>query len=270
MRLKPIFRTLIKIILTTVALIAGFVMLINIYTNHSMSVDVPNVIGKSFKEGKNILSNNNVDYIVVDSMYDPKIPALTILDQSPKKGNEVKPGRKIYLTLNATTAPTIKLPNIIDNSKRQAKMVLESWGLIVGKETFAPDIAKDAVLSMRINGREVKAGIQIPKGTIVDLVLGDGFGDMDVEVPDLIGLTLMEAVTVLQAINLAPGQITSEIAITDSLNAYVYYQNPEYGSNIHLAPGDMINLYITNEIPTNIVEPSLVEDPTVEKKEEEL
>lgn len=258
--MSPVVKTILRIIVTTVILLIGFILTISVVTKHGRETDVPDVVGKTLKQGGKILSKENIGFMVVDSLYDPKLPPLAIMDQSPSAGNNVKPGRKIYLTVNATTPPTIKLPNIKDMSKRQARLVLESWGLLVGKESYVPDIAKDAVITMKINGREVKPGLQIPKGTVIDLLLGDGYGDMDVEVPDLIGLTLMEAYTVLQAINLAPGQVIAESAISDSLNAYVYYQNPEYGSNIHVSPGDQINLYITDQIPTNIVQPEKVSE----------
>ena len=250
--MKEIGLTLLKIFAVTAVLLVVINFALRFYTQHGDFQDVPNIQGKLLNEGIDILDDNDLGYIIVDSIYDASLPPSTIIDQNPVKGTHVKANRKIYITINATNPPNIKLPKMADMSLRQAKLVLENWGLVLGKQIYVPDIAKDAVLSVQIKGKDVKPGIQIPKGTVIDLVLGDGFGMASIELPDLRGLMLMEAISVLDAVNLKVGSINAESDITDSLNAYVYFQTPEAGSGAVVGPGDAINLYITQEIPVNI------------------
>ena len=70
--------------------------------------------------------------------------------------------------------------------------------LSVGNLSFIPDMAKNVVLKQFINNQEVESGSQIFVGTEVDLVLGDGFSDVMVNLPNLNGLTKEDAEILLQ------------------------------------------------------------------------
>lgn len=222
-------------------------------TNHEQKLAVPDISGMNLEEAIRVLKKNDMGYILVDSLFDAHLKPHEVIDQSPKKGSFVKQNRKIYITINSIKPPSVKLPNLVDMSKRQAQLILESAGFKLGREIYQPDIAKDAVLSVRVNGKPAAADMTLPKGTVIDLILGDGLGMMDVEIPDLIGLTVMEAMAVLEAVQLSVGQIKTETGVVDQLNAYVYYQQPEFGSAVKMAPGDPVNLFVTSVIPENLM-----------------
>ncbi|MCB0507708.1 MAG: PASTA domain-containing protein [Chitinophagales bacterium] len=247
-------RTILLNILAII--IAGIVLLflafesLSWYTNHGNFVLVPTVKGKSLFEAKKILSQNDLDYIIVDSTYDESKPPLFVLDQQPLTGSKVKVNRKIYLTLNASTPPSVKLPNVIDNSKRQAEIILHNWGLKVGKYIYVPDMAKDAVLNMEINGNVVKPDDVVKKGTTIDLVLGDGFSNQVADVPPLTDLTVVEAKAVLDAVHLKLGLLIADGTITDTLSAYVYDQNPKFGQPGVFGQDDAVQLFIRQEKDT--------------------
>ena len=236
-----------------VIIVAGFLFLLNVffvtYTMHGQTVTVPNIEGLSIKEAKNKLNNAGLEFMIADSTYKNDLPPGQVLDQSPKKGATVKKFRKIYLTVSSVSAEPVKMPNLIDNSRRQAIIILESYGLKLGKENYVPDIAKDAVRGMYLNGKEIKEGSIVLKGSVIDLDLGDGIGDTKVDVPDLLGATLEEALAVLDAYGLQPGIISTQGEITDSLSSFIYYQQPEYGTAYKLAPGDPVNLFIMQDQP---------------------
>ncbi|MCO5232832.1 MAG: PASTA domain-containing protein [Chitinophagales bacterium] len=251
--MKKIGFQILAMIVLTIVLIIGLNIFMRIITYHNQKLTVPNVIHLELEDGIKMLERNNMGYILVDSLFDPNLKPHEIIDQSPKKGSFVKQNRKIYLTINSIQPPIIQLPNLVDMSKRQAQLTLESLGLKMGKEIYQPDIAKDAVLSVRVNGKTASENMAIPKGSVVDLILGDGLGSMDVEIPDLIGLTVMEAMAVLDAVQLSVGQINAQDDVSDQMNAYVYFQQPEYGSTLKVSPGDPVNLYVTKSIPKSII-----------------
>ena len=255
MKIKEFFGKtgILGAILGMIIIVAGFLFLLNVffvtYTMHGQTVTVPNIEGLSIKEAKNKLNNAGLEFMIADSTYKNDLPPGQVLDQSPKKGATVKKFRKIYLTVSSVSAEPIKMPNLIDNSRRQAIIILESYGLKLGKENYVPDIAKDAVRGMYLNGKEIKEGSIVLKGSVIDLDLGDGIGDTKVDVPDLLGATLMEALAVLDAYGLQPGIISTQGEITDSLSSFIYYQQPEYGTAYKLAPGDPVNLFIMQDQP---------------------
>ena len=243
---------ILGMIALTMVLIVGLNASFGFITNHGQKQEVPDLSGKTLEEAENILEEQHLRYFIADSTFDVHKKPHEVIDQHPVKGSFVKRNRKIYITVNSIKPPLVKLPNLIDMSKRQAQLVLENSGFLLGKEIYQPDLAKDAVLSMRANGNTVAANTSLPKGTTIDLILGDGMGVMDVEIPDLIGLTVMEAMTVLDAVHLSVGNIEYDEGVTDQLQAYVYYQQPEYGSKVKMSAGDPINLFATKKIPENI------------------
>jgi eukaryotic-like serine/threonine-protein kinase len=242
--MKSISMTILSVIAATLALLFLIFMSLNWYTNHGEFVMVPNVKGKSMFDAKRELNNYDLDYLVVDSTYDESKPPLTVLDQQPAKGAKVKEMRKVYLTLNASAPPQVKIPNIIDNSRRQAELILNSWGLKIGEMIYIPDMAKDAVLNIQVKGKIVKPGLIVNKGTTIDLVLGDGFGNQVTEVPPLNDLTVLEARAVLEAVHLNLGMIIADGKIDDTLAAYVYDQEPKFGQPGKLGAGNTVQLFI--------------------------
>lgn len=243
------FITLLTILAAALGLLIFAYFGLSFYTHHDEFIVVPKVKGMSLYEAKKTLNDFDLDYLVTDSTYDESKPPLSVLDQQPSKGSKVKYKRKVYLTLNASQPPSVKVPNIIDNSRRQAELILNSWGLKIGRMIYIPDMAKDAVLNIQIGGKFITPGIVVPKGTTIDLVLGDGFGNQIVEVPPLTDLTVLEAKAVIEAVHLYVGQIFAEGTIDDTLNAYVYDQEPKYGQPGQLGPGNTIQLFIRQTNP---------------------
>lgn len=252
--MKNIYVNILAMAVLTVVLIVGLNASMKFITNHNQKLSVPDITGQSLDDAIRILKQHKMGYILVDSMFEFQLKPHEIIDQSPKVGAFVKENRKIYLTINSLHPPSVTLPNLVDMSKRQAILILESSGFKVGRAIYQPDIAKDAVLQVRVNGKPVAENELLPKGTTIDLVLGDGFGTLDIEIPDLVGLTIIEAMAVLDAVNLSIGQIINDQGgDIDNLNAYVYYQQPEFNSAVKMSPGDPVNLFVADAIPQNLL-----------------
>ncbi len=239
--------TILGIIGASAGLLVFTFLILSWYTNHGDFVVVPNIKGKSMYDAKKELNNYDLEYMVSDSTYDESKPPLSVLDQQPRVGAKVKENRKIYITLNASAPPSVKVPAIIDNSRRQAELILNSWGLKLGNLIYIPDMAKDAVLNIQVNGKIVKPGTIVPKGTAIDLILGDGFGNQIAEVPPVTDMTVIEARAVLEAVHLNVGMMVADGQIDDTLAAYVYDQNPKFGQPGKLGPGNTVQLFIRQE-----------------------
>jgi eukaryotic-like serine/threonine-protein kinase len=178
-----------------------------------------------------------LQFAVFDSLYEKDSKPNSVLDQNPKPDAKVKENRTIYLTVNAFNPPQFKMPKLVDKSLRQAQIELESYGLVVGQLTYIPDMAQNAVLKQLVDGKEIKPGDLIAKGTAVDLVLGDGLGNTQVEVPFLLNLSLNEAKFVLTASSLNIGAVvftggvsdTSKAVVVRQIPSAIGEQNDEYG-----------------------------------------
>ena len=233
---------------------------LNSYTRHGESITVPDLRGMTFSQVKTILGSKNLEWQVMDSVYDMKKPPFSIVDQTPKANSKVKEGRTIYLTVNAVNAPTTEVPDLVGRSSyKYAKMQLESYGLKVGDPPiYKPDPHLNAVIGMMINGHNVTKKTKVPKGTVVDLILGDGQGNSRISVPYLIGKRYEEVEFMLRGYSLNIGSVVVKEGVTDTASAIIYRQVPEYGQGKSIRLGEPIDLFLAKELPEGItVDPSL-------------
>lgn len=160
-----------------VTIVLGFLVMkwLGQETNHGRTIVVPDLAKMQLDEVDQTLKKLHLDRVVLDSAnYNPDYPRYSVIEQNPAPGKKVKEGRKLYLKLNPAGYPKIEIPNMIRHTKRQVVPMLGSLGFEVGDITYKPDIAKDAVLELRVDGKQINPGDKIMKTTKIDLVLGDG------------------------------------------------------------------------------------------------
>ncbi|MCF8463917.1 MAG: PASTA domain-containing protein [Flavobacteriales bacterium] len=216
-------------------------------TEHGITVQTPDLSGLKLKDLEAIADTLEVELVVIDSLYSDEFPRGTVADQDPKPGLSVKRGRKIYMTVNAMLPKQMVVPDVKNLSLRQAKAVLESVGLRLGNLEYRPDIAKNAVLEQKINGRTVRKGTLAFSGTVVDLVLGDGLSNTRVLIPYLIHYTLQEAMDRLSLYSLNLATYKIDDPFTDSTKVRVYKQVPAFSETNLVPMGTSIILYLTED-----------------------
>lgn len=241
---RTFFRNLIILLFVIVAGFFILTTLMNKYTHHGENISVPDLRGLRISKLDNILVTHSFHYKVVDSLYDGEKDPGTVLDQDPASGSKVKENRTIYLTINATQPPDVKMPDLVDVSFRQAEAMLQSFGLVVGDVIYRSDLAKNAVLQQLYKNKSIKPGTMLPKGGVIDLVLGDGLGDIDVPIPDVIGLTLEAALSILKKASLTIRNIHYDPGVRDSLSAKIYLQKPSSEDGITLKQGNGIDIFL--------------------------
>jgi len=217
------------------------------YTRHGSGVPVPSLKGLSVDRAIQTLEDQGLGY-QIDSVYVPDEPPGTIVEQDPDAGTNVKANRIIYLTMVKRLSPPVALPDLSDQNYMEAVATLGNFGIKVGDTTTKPDIANH-VLEVHYAGQAIKPGTKIPKGSSVDLILGNGQGASEVDVPDLIGQDLDAAKFAIKGAGLGVGTITYEGTITDSTNVVVESQNPmKVDSTSKVSLGTRINLTVKQGI----------------------
>lgn len=226
-----------------------FLALLNRITQHGNYITVPDVKGKQIEAARSILEAQGFRVEVQDSVFVDSLPRLSITRQSPFPGELVKINRTIYLTINRQEPPMIEMPNLVGQTFRSAEMQLRMLGLKLGDTTFKPDFAVGSVLEQMLSKQPIAFGTRIPMGSRIDLVLGGGVQRIEMQVPDLTGLTLAEARTLLDANSILLGAIVADGTIADSAAAFVYKQSPparnEEGAPIRIRGGQLMDLWIT-------------------------
>jgi eukaryotic-like serine/threonine-protein kinase len=214
-------------------------------TNHDETQTVPDLTGMKFDELEAFLSDKEFRFEVEDSVYHEEYPALTVLRQFPKPGATVKKNRIIYVSINPVMPPMVPVPDLANpnntTSRVGAEAILKSVGLKRGRPIPRPHADLNLVLGMLYKGKPIEAGTRIPKGSLIDLLVGDGNGAKDFVLESLKGKRLSLAMFNLQGWNLRLGKIEIGYDTTGS-DPIVYKTWPEPGDSVRV--GDQIDLYI--------------------------
>jgi beta-lactam-binding protein with PASTA domain len=173
-------------VLKAVAIFFGILFLYSYWldfsTNHGEEITVPDLSRLTEEAVEQKLNDLDLDYLVLDTVdFREGFPKYTVVEQDPAPGSKVKQDRKIYLKINAGSFGFVKMPELIQKTRRQAEANLSSMGLELGKVIYEPHFAKDIILEVRCNGKILKAGDRIMKTSKIDLVLGDGRDSFDEE-----------------------------------------------------------------------------------------
>jgi eukaryotic-like serine/threonine-protein kinase len=144
-------------------------------TDHGHEITVPNLAKLTEQQVEDKLDDLDLDYVLLDSVdYNSDYPKFSVVEQDPLPGAKVKVGRKVYIKINASGFSSVKIPDLIDKTYREAVPTLKALGLEEGTITYIPNLGKDMVLEMRFKGRNLKVGDRVLKASKIDLVLGDG------------------------------------------------------------------------------------------------
>ncbi|MBK7945633.1 MAG: PASTA domain-containing protein [Flavobacteriales bacterium] len=247
--MKRAAAVLSPVVVAILLLLGGWAYLRS-YTRHDALMRVPDLTGAGLEEAQALLGKRDLIGVVIDSVYQEGKPKGSVVDQDPDAGIEVKPGRKVYLVLNANQPKMIDMPKLVDLSKRQALSVLEILGLRVKELQYRPDNCVDCVIAQLYKGQPIAPDERIRRGEAITLVLGGGERGERVPVPDLIGLTRSDVQLVLNMASLNLGVVVECQGcntVADSAFARVRRQSPQAGAANRITLGSAIDLWLTSD-----------------------
>jgi len=253
MDIKKFFKdNSIEGLLKHIGIVIGILLLISIcyfyiylpnVTNHGEFVVVPDLKGIKEEELQGFLEKHKLRFSVNDSAYTDTLPPLSVLRQFPVPGVNVKENRIVYVSLNRVSPPTLPMPDLTDGSLVNAKAVLKSNELKLGRTYYEPSPFKNLVREFRYHDRPIAAGTRIPKGSVIDLVVGDGFGPADFTIGKVAGDAYETALRKLSSWNLHLGNVEiMQGADTTGTVPYVFKQYPLSGDSVRV--GDPVDLWL--------------------------
>lgn len=237
--------TLVVLLLVVLVVLSNLAMLFG--TRHGISRAVPDFKGLQIDDARYYASRRDLNIVLNDSLYVPAYPGGVVLDQLPKSGVRVKPGRKIYVTINSFRQPQVEVPYVAGRSLRQAKNMLEAAGLAIESLEYVEDIATNYVLAELLDGEELQAdsNVKVERGSGVTLRVGVAPSAGVTGVPQLLGRTLFEAKSRLWESGLNVGEVSFDegVSMLDQNRARVYRQSVMPGEGASY--GRAINLAVT-------------------------
>lgn len=171
---------LVAMVIVAVGLCWVALSWLDIWTGHGEEIVVPDVQGMKYDAAAEKLISEGFTVEIADSVYNSKAGPGVVVDQNPHKDTRVKPGRLVYITINAFTPKTVTVPRLTDISARQARVILNGLGIKNVREDTVISEFKDLVLGARYNGRRLMAGARVPVNATIILEVGKGWDEDEI------------------------------------------------------------------------------------------
>jgi serine/threonine-protein kinase len=200
-------------------------------------VVVPDLVGKDLVYALGIGTDLGLNIKVSGFEYRADIAKNHVAYQEPKAGAEVKKGRDVRIIV-CKGAQTVIVPNFVGADVRQANIIMEENGLAEGvvSRTYSERAIRGEVIS------QVPApGGAINRGSAIDLLISLGRRPVNFKMPYLDGLSLEDAILILERSQLKVGQIR-HVERDDLPKDVVVGQDPLSGYPV--ASGILVNLTI--------------------------
>lgn len=169
-----VLANILAMIIIALALVLITFRWINKYTLHGQYIEVPDLSGMFEEEAGKALAAQGLKYEVSEYKYNKMIVEGGVIEQKPKPGSYVKQGRKVYLTLNSGKEPLRAVPDVADNSSiRAAESKLRAAGFKLTRTVYV-DGDLDWVYEIRYQGQKIEAGTELPEGSTLTIVAGNG------------------------------------------------------------------------------------------------
>lgn len=177
----PVLANLIIIFLVGFAGLGIVYLSFAIFTRHGESAVVPGVEKMSYTQAIEILHSKGFKVDIRDSLYKEDEKPGYVIEQFPKSNSVVKPGRKIFLYINAVHPKEVIIDEdnnpredaLKSTSFRQGKARLEELGFknirvvkILGEN--------DCISKIYANGKVVKKMQKVPVNAMIVMEVFDG------------------------------------------------------------------------------------------------
>ena len=180
---KSLAFQLIMACVVTIVLMALAVLFLRLFTRHGREFEMPDYRGQQSQVLTQTHSKEGFIFVVNEQRYEEGATPGAVLVQDPATGEKMKHGRKVYLTVAASEPPTIKLPELHEIPLNQAKIMIESQGLVLERIIEKPSPYENLVLDVLYRGHSINSGADIKMGEKITLVVGKNFNVLPDSIP---------------------------------------------------------------------------------------
>ena len=248
----PLFKHLLLMFGVSVIILIGVYFFLKHYSRHGQEFIVPEIVGHNISDLSSFPESTQLEFIVIDSVFVANSEGGIVLTQDPIAHENVKPGRKVYITISSYSPEKIHVPDVIDMTVRRAISELEGAGLQGGKLSFVESEFKNAVLEQYHKGRMVAENTMVEKGSYIDLTVGKG--DIQEEsvtiAPFVLGKTPEDARRTILSASLNVGK-EHYPADVDPRYVRVAKQSPNYNGRSRLQLGTTVEIWYESENTTD-------------------
>lgn len=206
-------KVLIVILLFVAAIVGIDKFLLPYYTKSGEQTTVPDVRNMTYaqasktlqKAGLKAMKSYNVRYL-------PNVSPDQVIDQMPAPSSVVKPGRNVYLVLNRKDKPSYPMPDLAGRTEHEARQALKRLGMVIS--SVQTQAISDPDEDGRVLSQSVPPDVVLKSGSEVSFIVGkleqEPSSTMRVIVPDVLGMSIDQARTILIRSGLSIGKVRHE------------------------------------------------------------
>ena len=193
-----------------VFMVAVFVFLWNYWLRDIFStaerIELPNFVGRSYESVVNDSSYTQLYAFTVTYSIDPTVPEGEIISQDPEAGRSLMiVPEKIAVTLTVSTGVReAVVPDVLNSSLQEAVVELQNSGFKYDTNYVTSDVVTEGY----VISTDPAPGSSLAEGSTVFLTISSGPTIHTVTMPNLVGHTESEAISILQSNNLTYADTT--------------------------------------------------------------
>ena len=193
-----------------VFMVAVFVFLWNYWLRDIFStaerIELPNFVGRSYESVVNDSSYTQLYAFTVTYSIDPTVPEGEIISQDPEAGRSLMiVPEKIAVTLTVSTGVReAVVPDVLNSSLQEAVVELQNSGFKYETNYVTSDVVTEGY----VISTDPTPGSSLAEGSTVFLTISSGPTIHTVTMPNLVGHTESEAISILQSNNLTYADTT--------------------------------------------------------------
>jgi eukaryotic-like serine/threonine-protein kinase len=230
----------------TMLLIAGFVA-VGFATGilGGANVEVPDVRGMTYEEAADELEKVGLKISEGDLVYSSEYELGEVVSTDPTPGSMAKTNSTVEVNIcKGAEAGTV--PDLIDKTLDEATDLIERYGFKLGNvETKVSSKPKDTVIE-----QDPKGGAETTPGGYINIVVSDGTGKEEAEVPYLIGKDVETAKQLITTAGFVVGEITYGASSEYDLGQVTKQQ---YEAGAMLAKGSTIDIKVVGGSGSSII-----------------
>jgi len=210
------------------------------------SVEVPDVRGMTYEEATDELDQVGLKISEGDLVYSSKYELGEVVSSDPAPGSMAKSNSTVEVNIcKGAEAGTV--PDLTNKTLEEAKSLIERYGFKLGNvETKVSSEPLDTVIE-----QDPKGGAETTPGGYINIIVSDGTGKEEVEVPYLIGKDLETAKQLITTAGFVVGEITYGASTEYDLGQVTKQQ---YEAGAMVAKGSTIDIKVAGGSGTSIIQ----------------
>jgi eukaryotic-like serine/threonine-protein kinase len=257
---RGVIWALIGVVVLALVAIGGVVL----SGTRTKSYAVPSLVGVPKAQAENDISPFDFTLSTVLEKSDEYPEPGIVVSQDPSPQTKLKKGGVI--TVHVSDGPTLsKVPDLTSRPKSEAEALLTPLKLTLNETSRVADegVAPDSIISWTVAGKAVTPGDQIPKGSVIDIVVSSGPAPR--RVPEIRGMNWEQAKAAIEAVQLKAQRLDD---IFNEKWAPGIVASIEPGVDAELPRDGVVQIAISKG-PDNVVVPNIY-GSTIQKAEQLL